>query len=706
MQTHFYSIIKFLALTSLPLFFYNQQAQAGSDPVCAPVIGSLNNTYDNCNNFPILTPSNDNETNIALLLSDLGLAKIKFADADSKLWTAVYGPTPFEVGTVSLENSIPNQRKIKVSDNSFSDEHCGSISSGAAQFIQQVQNNKNIPANEKTILINERKKQNNCDSKFDLITVQPSWTKTTQQYASYLNANIAFYNTNFSTATKIYTVISQVEDPWIKETAQYMLIRSSLNTAYITGRSEYGDIDFKKINQNLLNEFFNHITAYFKLYPNGQYIASARGFLRRGLWLANKPELLVNEYVWQINNPKSPVYNLEMGNIAYEIDQKVLLNPALTANKLSDPFFLALYDLMNMRASDRDGYQPITWSQLNAQKDHFKKNPELFQYLLANHLYFIQKKPNEALKLLNQVDPSHFNNYLQLSSVYLKGNLLEATNQLPAAEQFWKTALSQAKTATQSSLFENQLIYILSLQNKQNEVLNLFPKIKQANLQKAWISQIADANSLDKIINGQTFNSAQKNAALYVLLNQSLTYQDYSLFNKAQNWLPKDANLYKADQSNAEKYKDAAPLSKFIWNGTQITTQIKCPNLATITANLQQQPKDLNAQLCLGEYARNVGIYSIDPFDSYTEASFSIKKTAFHGTTFARGNTYKNIIKSMPNGELKAYALYRAIQCYAPSGANDCQDEDVAKSVRKQWFDQIRRDYPNTSWAKSLKYYW
>ena len=31
---------------------------------------------------------------------------------------------------------------------------------------------------------------------------------------------------------------------------------------------------------------------------------------------------------------------------------------------------------------------------------------------------------------------------------------------------------------------------------------------------------------------------------------------------------------------------------------------------------------------------------------------------------------------------------------------------EVAKSTRKPWYDQIKRDYPTTSWAKSLKYYW
>ena len=68
--------------------------------------------------------------------------------------------------------------------------------------------------------------------------------------------------------------------------------------------------------------------------------------------------------------------------------------------------------------------------------------------------------------------------------------------------------------------------------------------------------------------------------------------------------------------------------------------------------------------------------------------------------------TEKKIIKNEPNGDLKAYALYRSVMCYSPNGTNDCGDIEVSKNTRKQWFDQLKRDYPNSNWAKSLKYYW
>lgn len=56
--------------------------------------------------------------------------------------------------------------------------------------------------------------------------------------------------------------------------------------------------------------------------------------------------------------------------------------------------------------------------------------------------------------------------------------------------------------------------------------------------------------------------------------------------------------------------------------------------------------------------------------------------------------------------EDKSYALYRAINCYAPSGYNGCDDQELPKSMRQAWFNTLKQRYGNSVWAKSLKYYW
>lgn len=54
----------------------------------------------------------------------------------------------------------------------------------------------------------------------------------------------------------------------------------------------------------------------------------------------------------------------------------------------------------------------------------------------------------------------------------------------------------------------------------------------------------------------------------------------------------------------------------------------------------------------------------------------------------------------------KAFALNRLVRCYQPAGSNSCGGDDVDKPVRKAWYDRLKKDYPNSAWAKELKYYW
>ena len=54
----------------------------------------------------------------------------------------------------------------------------------------------------------------------------------------------------------------------------------------------------------------------------------------------------------------------------------------------------------------------------------------------------------------------------------------------------------------------------------------------------------------------------------------------------------------------------------------------------------------------------------------------------------------------------KAYALYRAVMCYAPSGYNDCGGAGYSPAQRRGFFQQLKRSYPQSPWAQKLKAYW
>ena len=692
------TIIRTLFLSTLTMACYQtQNAHAGYEEYCEPIFNLNDNQYQKCNNLPVLIPSNDNQTNMHLMLSDLDLATIKpSAPITDSLWDVSRTKVPFDAFNLSsvVENKIPNQRKFEGSSRNNFDERCYTLESGSYGFEQQVKANRKIPNNEKTILINARNKIVECDNKLTLINVDPNWNNVTRQYASYLNATISFYNTHYSTANKIYTVLSKVDDAWLKETSQYMLIRTSLNEAYASGTGQYGDVELEKINNTKLKQLFENITAYLKLYPNGQYAASARGFMRRGFWLSGRKDLLANEISWQLNNPKSKFYNLEMDVLPEEIDRKIFDDQPINIKIFNDPFLLATYDLMMMRTSSTEGYKPITWSQLTSQKDIFKKQPELFNYLQAVHLFHVQKKPQDALKLLPQ--QSSLNNYLELSYAFLKGEIIEKTTPQNASE-YWDQLYSKAKNAYQHDLFEAMLSNHLNQKQDVNAFIGKNAKIQQGYFQKRFITQFANENTLKAAIQSKQSTNDQKQLATFTLLLKSLNHQNFDLFNNTYALMPSDAAQYKGYDS-AEKYKSKPPFANFIWNGSTITPSLKCSDLKNLSIQLAKTPKDPLLNVCLGEYVRTD--------KAYTYGVFNVDDKAFKGQLFARGNTYKDIIKNGPKGDLQAYALYRAIQCYAPSGNNDCGDKDVEKSVRKQWYDRIKSEYPNTSWAKSLKYYW
>jgi len=119
--------------------------------------------------------------------------------------------------------------------------------------------------------------------------------------------------------------------------------------------------------------------------------------------------------------------------------------------------------------------------------------------------------------------------------------------------------------------------------------------------------------------------------------------------------------------------------------------------------------------ICLGDF-----VNANDLPSGYRSSASSDKKPAdvygaelgsapshFPGESFSRGEAYKAIIDSPDVApDLKAYALYRSIKCYANAGYNHCGGEDVEKPVRKSWFQTLKKRYANTQWAKTLKYYW
>lgn len=696
----------FLGL-ALSCGFFSSNVYAGGGESCTPELNIQGQRYNRCSHLPILDPANDNRVNTLLLLSDLGLAKIEPISSQQSLWQTEYNDVPFQTHDfiAQAQQRIPHQRTPfnKQTDDIFFEERCGTLNSGAERFQRRIQALRNLTKLEKKTLLKMREQIKNCgDTTLSPLEIPTTWSKVAQDYVTYLNASIGFYQGGFDQAIKDYQSLNNSSDPWLKETSQYMLIRSYLNASFEKAKNEYGDVDLQNIDYPSLTLFFKNITQYFKVYPQGEYAVTSRGLMRRGYWLLNRQDLLIRELMWQIQHPNSKFYNLEIDNVAAEIDRRIFQNQHFDPKLLQDPFLLTIYDLMRMRQMPQ-GERPITWSQLNDQKDYFQNEPELFRYLRALHLFFVQNKPKDALQYLPLNDPQTANSALQLSQIVLKGRILEKLQQ-PHIDQYWLSYLEHANNAHQRGLFEVALLKYFNHPLHFDKFLGSDSVIRQPFLQKHFIEKVADETALTQMLASAKKTQDQHYLITYTLLNNALIHQNYALFNQAyQTWLPKNAALFQGEQyqEQASFYESQPPFAQFIWKGEKIGSRLRCGTLIEITRKLAQQPNDLAMKICLGEYMR-----SVQALDLQSRIKDPERSRTFKGTIFARGNVYKEIIEKDQPGELHAYALFRAVRCYAPTGNNDCGDENVPLSVRKQWFSQLKKQYPESEWAKSLQYYW
>lgn len=238
-----------------------------------------------------------------------------------------------------------------------------------------------------------------------------------------------------------------------------------------------------------------------------------------------------------------------MSELPAEIDRRVFDSSAFNLSNLKDPFFLAVYDLMHMRESNSENYHSISWAQLNAQKDFFRTQPELFQYLQAAHLFFVQNKAQEAQNYLPKANAKN-SSYLQLSQTFLRGQILEKIGQPQNSEEYWRQQLAQAKDSYQKGLFETALSNHLAARQDYSAFIGKKAKMSQLNLQRNFITQVANADSLQKIIQSNDSTLDQKQAATYTLLSKSLVHQNFDLFKQSYAFMPKNAMQYKGYNSD------------------------------------------------------------------------------------------------------------------------------------------------------------
>jgi hypothetical protein len=688
-------------------------ARASGDFTCTPAWKLDKTVYSDCDNLPFLSPGNDSRVNLQLLLLDAGQAKLgpppttdpptPPIDASAEAFTleafsALIGPKP--PGAPADAGSSPDYASGEGS-------RCRSNADGSAAFAAALGQSAAAPAAERAILTAARTALSpGCDTAAPSGPYAPPQGVSSplgRQFGRYLAGTAEFYGGDFDDAGKDFAAAAASKQPWLKETATYMLGRVALNQAQAGAFDEFGVLSADKVDKASLNEADAAFQAYLSAYPAGQYAASARGLLRRVAWLGGQPQKLAAAFAWSFAHAGPADRNVAVGDLVLEADDK-LLTKAAPAD-ITDPTLLAVRDLMVMRrdpADPKTNASVIGFDDLQAQRPAFASRPDLFEYLLAAHRFYDDADPAGALSHLGAGAPTGPMTDLAFSQRVLRGLALEAQKNFAAARTLWQQMIPLARPAFQRPMLDLALAMNDERDGRLAQVFAAGSAVRDAQVRELLLRNDAGPALLIQQVKAATAPDRERRIARYVLLYKDISRGRYADFAADAALVAPGAPPPPNENDPASAEPDPA---MFNWAGH--TQGYLCEDLHKLVKALAAAPRASHNLLCLGEFARSEGL-DANPLNASAPADeLGGAPTQFLGQPFARLDAYKLVIADpkAPAAD-RAYALYRAINCYAPSGNNECDGKSVPQSERARWFHTLKGDYAKSEWASALKYYW
>jgi hypothetical protein len=697
----------FAGLALAAPFVFTNPAKASSDSSCYPNWMVMQPNMNGCSSMALLSPGNDTRVNLLMLLSDrhgdVGVSYATSYNAMDRRGDA----QPFAYGTFSTTvGRAPAEGEDRPG---YSGSRCDSNDKGQGVFAEALAAAKGISEKEKALLLEARKAlKPECKGEGDMdgtiaTALEGISSKPGQAFADYLRGAAAFYDGEFGSAAQYFQTLTKSNNGWIKETASYMLARTELNRVMETAFDDYGGL--KETGLATLEPTERALKTYLQAYPNGQYTASARGLLRRVYWLAKDEGKLLAEYIAAFRRKNQDGLNMSLANLVDEMDVK--LGSSIALSKVSDPHILTMLMLKKMRLNGSDAEKPMARAEIEAQRSKFAGQDELYNYLLAAHALYVTKDADAALRAL----PANASGsgYLAYSQRALRALALDMKKD-PGA----RSAIIAALEAGQKPFQRGGMELALAMHDERNggleKVFAAGSPVKDTEVREILLRHSAGPRLLRAQAGAKNADKREREVAIYTLLYKQLTRGAYKDFLADQSLIPAGTKPHAADDYSAAPYTN---IGIFKWAGTK--TDFVCPSLTTLATALAGAPKDAPSLLCLGEFARLNGF---DAGSSWLDISQSLDAeprsyelggapTLFPGKAFSRGEIYKGIIASpAADANSKAYALYRAVYCYAPGGYNSCGGTDVPQSQRKAWHNQLKKSYPTSPWAEKLKYYW
>ncbi|NLR71912.1 hypothetical protein HGI47_13640 [Novosphingobium sp. ERN07] len=680
---------------------------ACADSSCAPGWQLAAADYD-CAGRAMISPGNDTRINMVLLMQSLHPMPDAPAKGNPDPWDRQFGKTFMSWGGLR-EAYWPQPEQTEQAG--YDERVCEPALSGTPAFIAAMGTEPGLPAGERSALT-EMRAQTGCN--------EGAWgeaaitSKPGREYLAYLKAADAFHKNDWARASQGFAALARAKSGWIAETANYMPIRIGLRMAIANAVDEWGDFaGSAKADKPSLDAASSAIDRYLKAYPKGTYAASAEGLKRRVAWLNGDMATLVRRYETLLAT--TPGSSEAAADLAEEIDNKLLQREdfaALIAAQGKAPLLLAVADFKQMRPGGDDGIG-LSASDLAAQKQLFASHTELYGLLEASRTIYGGGDAKAVLALLPDAARQPRFTPLAFSRQTVRGMALGKLRD-PNEAGFWRELLAGANPLYQRPLAEMGLAVRWQRDRRVDQIFATSSPITDPTIREVLLQTVASPAILRAAAAYTARPAHERDVARFTLLYKDLTRGAYADFTRDVVLVPANANVDGGLWDFARQ--DAVPAGLF--RKGRWSDGFACPTIAETAATLARTPGDPRARLCLGDF------YRLNGFDSFSlftpdnnEMALGNGPDGFSGKALSRGAIYDAIIADKAAAaDVRAYALYRAVMCYAPSGYNGCsgpsrtiEEMDAAQapqSTRKAWFTELKQRYPQSQWAKNLRYYW
>ena|GEM_PF-91215 len=623
----------------------------------------------------------------------------------------------------STETSAPKPpvyaqaKELSVSDNlleafhkqeeSLETRHISNTLVSVGQFYSALLADSSLlPEQRQSLALIRLKVNGSPETQIELSQLALPENSNAELFRMYLLGANYFYAGDYHSASSFFSELSKSQQPWLAETASYMLMRTELNRSSAGDTGEYGDFDVASVDKYAVQKAREQAQYYLQKWPAGLYAVSARGLLRRIDWYLGDWDQLALDLEQALKHPRNAD---DLTSLVAETDSKLLSkdlirNDTLFMTAPDAPQLTFIQTLRLMRNDQCSNDQPcVDQSYLDNIKPIFEKGQALplWQYLTL----WLSWQKQDYTALLNNIapvtDPLPEHDVLAFSKQALIGNVLMAQENWEAAHKFWLHLLSLSKSKEQQQYIQGMLAGVMVYEGHPEQIFAADSPVTNLHYRSLALKKIASPELLRQQVTGG-MNNEEKTIALYTLLVKDLIAARYS------DWLQDKTLISKITQPVKEDDFPDVDLAEFNWKGDQAEPGYYCPALEKTVTTLSTHADDSHALNCLGEFFRtSTAAINMGTDDEGSLAlGTALEKVKDNGAP-DRQSYYMQIIKNpRTEPEDKSFALYRAVMCYAPSGMNDCGGEEQENHVRKDWFNQLKGDFRGGVWERKLKYYW